>query len=80
MQYTVRNIPELLDAVLRRTAREKGKSLNDVALETLSRGAGLSEQRSRQRDLSDIAQSWREDPAFDSAIAAHDTIDPDLWR
>jgi len=60
MQYTIRNIPELLDAVLRRTAREKGKSLNDVAIEILARGAGLSEQRSRQRDLSDIARRIRD--------------------
>jgi plasmid stability protein len=80
MQYTIRNVPDHLDAALRRAAREKGKSLNDVAIETLARGAGLSEQRSRQRDLSDIAQTWRKDPAFDNAIAAQDTIDADLWR
>lgn len=75
MQYTIRNVPDRLDAALRRAAREKGKSLNDVAVEALARGAGVVEQRCRQRDLTDIAGSWREDPAFDKAIAAQDTVD-----
>ena len=80
MQYTIRNVPESLDGALRRSAREQGKSLNEVSLEALARGAGVVEPRSRQRDLSQIAGSWREDAAFDSALAAQDTIDAELWR
>jgi hypothetical protein len=80
MQYTIRNVPDHLDAALRRAAREKGKSLNDVAIETLARGAGLSDQRCRQRDLGDVAKMWRKDPAFDDAIAAQHTIDSELWK
>ena len=80
MQYTIRNVPDLLDETLRRSAREQGKSLNEVAIEALVRGAGLSERRFRQRDLSDIAGSWRKDPAFEAALAAQDTIDAKLWR
>jgi plasmid stability protein len=80
MQYTIRNIPDPLDAALRRSARDKGKSLNEVALEALVRGVGLDEHRVRQRDLSDIAGSWREDPAFDRAVDEQDVIDPELWR
>jgi hypothetical protein len=75
MQYTIRNVPDLLDEVLRRSAREQGKSLNEVAIEALARGAGLSERRLRQRDLSDIAGTWRKDSAFEAALAAHDTVD-----
>ncbi len=78
MQYTVRNVAPVLDAALRRLAREQGKSLNEVTLESLARGAGLSE-RWRQRDLGDVAGSWQEDAAFDSAVKAQDTIDADLW-
>lgn len=80
MQYTIRNLPEYLDAALRRAAREQGKSLNEVAIEALTRGAGLGESRCRQRDLSDIAGTWQEDPAFDSAIAAQDTVDKEMWK
>ena len=80
MQYTIRNVPELVDAALRQSARQQGKSLNDVAVEALTRGAGLTETRSRQRDLSDIVGSWRKDAEFDRALAAQDTIDEELWR
>ena len=80
MQYTLRNVPEIVDAVLRRRAREQGKSLNEVAIETLTRGAGVTGGRSRQRDLKDIAGTWRKDRAFDRALAAQDTVDEELWK
>jgi plasmid stability protein len=80
MQYTIRNVPNYLDAALRVSAREQGKSLNEVAIEALARGFGLRDERVRQRDLSDIAGSWRRDPAFDRAIAAQDTVDEEMWR
>jgi plasmid stability protein len=80
MQYTIRNVPEQVDTALRQSARRRGKSLNDVAVEALTRGAGLTETRFPQRDLKDIAGSWRKDPEFDRALAAQDTIDEDLWR
>ena len=80
MQYTLRNIPNYLDAALRGSAREQGKSLNEVAVEALTRGAGLAETPQRQRDLQDIARSWHKDPAFDAAIAAQDTVDQEMWR
>jgi len=80
MQYTIRQIPRNLDEALRRTARERGKSLNEVAIEALARGAGVTGERERQRDLADIAGTWRKDPAFDSALAAQHTIDEEMWR
>jgi hypothetical protein len=85
MQYTIRNIPDALDEALRRTARARGKSLNEVAIEALARGAGVSGESRRQRDLGDIAGTWRKDPAFDRALAAQDTVDPhfiekEMWR
>jgi len=33
-----------------------------------------------QRDLSDIAGTWVEDPGFDQVIAAQRQIDPELWK
>jgi hypothetical protein len=80
MQYTLRDIPPPLDSELRRRAKEAGKSLNAVAVEALLRGTGLGETPIRQRDLSDIAGSWQEDPEFDQAIADQDRVDEHLWR
>ena len=80
MQYTIRNIPGTLDQALRKAAREGGKSLNEVTIEALARGAGVTTEHHRQRDLADIAGTWRKDPAFDSALAAQHTIDNEMWR
>ena len=79
MQYTIRNVPEYLNAALREAARQQGKSLNEVAVLALVRGAGLSEGPRRKRDLGDLAGSWREDAAFNAALAAQDTIDEEMW-
>jgi hypothetical protein len=79
MQYTIRNIPGYLDDALRHSAREQGKSLNEVAVEALARGTGLGEHRPRRRDLSDLMGTWVEDPAFDRAIADQDAIDEEMW-
>jgi hypothetical protein len=80
VQYTIRNIPDVLDGVLRQAAKSSGKSLNEVAVEALARGAGLTSNRRKQRDLSDIRGTWIEDPAFDEAVAAQDTIDEEMWK
>jgi len=80
MQYTLRGIPPILDAELRRRAETEGKSLNAVAIEALVRGAGLSETPLRQRDLGDVAGTWQEDCDFDDVIADQLRIDERLWR
>jgi hypothetical protein len=80
MQYTLRDIPPILDSELRRRAKDEGKSLNAVAIEALVRGAGLGETAIRLRDLSDIAGTWQEDREFDQAIAEQDRIDEHLWK
>ncbi len=80
MQYTLRKIPEILDQELRRRASQEEKSLNQVAMEALVRGAGLSQVPTRNRDLADIAGQWREDPEFDQALASQDRVDEEMWR
>jgi Antitoxin FitA-like, ribbon-helix-helix len=80
MQYTIRNVPNSLDEALRRAAREQDKSLNEVAIEALARGTGITGERGRLRDLSDIAGTWRKDPAFDRAVAAQHAVDEEMWR
>jgi hypothetical protein len=80
MQYTLRDIPPILDKELRRRAKSEGKSLNAIAIEVLVRGAGLGETPMRQRDLGEIAGSWQEDRDFDEAIVEQDQVDERLWR
>ncbi len=80
MQYTLRNIPKVLDDELRRRAREQNKSLNQVVLEALKRAVGLVGEPVRQRDLSDVAATWVSDPDIDAALEEQRRVDVDLWR
>lgn len=80
MQYTVRKIPAALDKVIRGKARAEGKSMNEVALQALVQGLGLSGESVFRRDLGDIAGTWTKDKAVEEALAAQDRVDPDLWK
>ena len=80
MQYTIRGIPAAIDAALRARARADGQSLNEAALAALGEGAGVGGAQRKRRDLGDIAGTWRADKALESALAAQDRVDEDLWR
>jgi len=80
MQYTLRNIPNELDKVLREKAQLEQKSLNQVAVEALMAALGLTSESIQRRDLSDIVGTWKEDPVFDAAIQEQRQIDPELWK
>jgi hypothetical protein len=79
MQYTIRNVSKQVDTALRKHAKRRGKSLNQLALDALAKEAGLGEP-TRYRDLSWLAGSWVQDPEFDKAIEDQRRIDPDLWK
>jgi plasmid stability protein len=80
MQYTLRNLPKHLDRAIRERARREQKSLNEVAIDALLRAFGMQGEHAAQRDLADIAGSWREDPELDAVLAEQRRVDPDLWR
>ena len=80
MQYTLRNIPKQIDVEVRRRAHQERKSLNQALLDALARGVGLQGEARRQRDLSDIAGTWKKDPLFDRAIQEQDQVDEAIWK
>jgi plasmid stability protein len=80
MQYTIRNLPALLDEAIRKRAKEEGKSLNTVAVEALMQAFGLRGGAPVHRDLSDLAGTWVEDAAVDEALRAQRGIDDEMWR
>jgi hypothetical protein len=51
MQYTIRSIPSKLDKVLRQRSKATGKSLNEVVIEALKKGAGVNTQETTFDDL-----------------------------
>jgi len=42
IQYTIRSIPAKLDQALRQRSKATGKSLNDIVIATLEKGAGVT--------------------------------------
>ncbi len=80
MQYTIRQVPAGLDRALRRKAKEQGKSLNRFVIDRLCQDMGLRDQAAKKRDLSSLAGTWVEDPAFDAIMKEQDQIDPEMWK
>lgn len=80
MQYTIRGIPAVVDDALRARARAAGKSLNEVVVDALAAGAGVTAAPRKRRDLGDVAGTWETDEAVESALATQDEPDEDLWR
>jgi HicB family len=79
-QYTLRRIPPKLDQALRRAARDQGKSLNQVAVETLEHAMGVAEGSRKRRDLSDLLGTWKHDPEVAAALEDQRRIDREAWR
>jgi hypothetical protein len=79
MQYTIRGITPGIDEAARERAKAEGKSLNEVALEALTRGLGLGDEAIVRRDLSDVAGTWKKDAALEASFAARDPVDEGHW-
>ena len=80
MQYTIRKLPARLDKLIRKRAKEEGKSLNTVAVEALMEAFGLRGSVPLHRDVGSLAGSWVEDPAVDEALGEQRGIDEEMWR
>lgn len=80
MQYTIRDVPPHVDRAIRERARAQDKSLNEVAIEALTEGTGLTGVPRKRRDLTDVAGTWPDDVAVERALADQDVVDEDLWR
>jgi hypothetical protein len=77
LQYTIRGIPPEVDRALRRKARRRKQSLNQLIVEELTAATiGLP----KRADFSDLVGRWTPDPMFDEILAAQRQIDPDKWK
>lgn len=80
IQYTIRRVPKRLDDVLRQKAKSEHKSLNEIAVEALKKGAGIDGETQTYHDLDELAGTWIQDDEFDRAIEAMDQVDLELWK
>ena len=80
MQYTLRNVPSVLDRILRQTAHDQRKSLNRVAIEALQRAVGTGQEPRKKRDLAGMSGTWKEDAQIDKVLEEQRCIDPAAWE
>ena len=80
MQYTIRNIPQMIDRALRERARREGRSLNEVVVLALARALGVDGDPVVERDLGTVRGHWHEDAEFDLAIQDQHRIDESIWQ
>ena len=80
IQYTLRQVPARVDRSLRQKSKQSRKSLNEAAIDALTKGLGLADEKVRFHDLDELAGTWQEDAAFNAAIRAQDQVDPRLWK
>ncbi len=78
IQYTIRNIPPAVDRVLRRQAKNAGKSFNQTVVETLTKQTfGTNQVPSTDFDW--LHGKLKLDENFDEAIAEQSRVDETLW-
>ena len=80
-QFTVRNIPAMIEGKIRSLAERSGLSLNQTVIHLLETATG-GKPEARRRDLSGIASKWDADEAdaFDRATAPFESVDEEVWR
>jgi len=82
VQYTVRDVPEEIDGLLRETATLEGVSLNQATLHALQRGLGTERTPVRYRTLRQmLAQTSKvSTEAWRAALEEQDKTNPEDWK
>lgn len=82
VQYTVRDVPEEVDGLLRECAAMEGVSLNQATLRALERGLGSERQPVRYRTLRQmITQTPKvSTKAWQAALEEQDQTNPEDWK
>jgi hypothetical protein len=76
-QYTIRSVPAKVDQALRKRAKKTGKSLNEIAVEALAKGAGITPNATFD-DLDWFIGSMETDSEFDKAMVWMDSLPKDM--
>jgi len=83
MRYvTIRNLPQEVAEALEREKWQRGKSLNQTAIELLSQALGVARQQGGGNGLAALAGGWTEDQwrSFEESVAPTEQIDEELWQ
>ena len=80
MDYTITNIPDVLDRALRERAASEHKSLEAIIVDLLASGLKTKSPQPQSNCIrSDGSSNWRNDPEFEAALRDQKLIDWDAW-
>ena len=81
IQYTIRSVPPQLDQVLKKRAKQSGKSFNQTVIESLNQQTfGSSNPPQKINIFDELFGAKTLDKGFYEAIEAQSQIDDELWR
>jgi hypothetical protein len=80
-QYTVRDVPDVVDARLREEAAKEQISLNQAALKVMERGLGLADGPVRRRSLRGLVKATDslDRAGWEKALRSMDQVNPTDW-
>jgi len=82
---TIRGIDPEVDEKLKKTAKEQGKSTNQLVLEMIRKNLGIEKEKKYSREYNDLDSlfgKWSEEEYKDitKKIERERTIDNELWK
>ena len=82
IQYTIRNIPPAVDKVIRKRAKQTGKSFNQTLVDLLSLQTFGTTKPKLDENFDWLFGAGKDslDESFDDAIAELSQVDEELWQ
>ena len=80
IQYTIRNIPTVVDQVIRKRAKQTGKSFNQTVVDMLSLQSVGTTRPKENNNFDWLFGSMKLDDKFDESIKDLSQIDKELWK
>lgn len=82
---TIRGVEPKLAEKLKQTAREKGKSVNQLIIELIQERLGMKKQKLYSREYDDLDGLWgrwseTEFKTIEENISKERRIDPEIWE
>lgn len=80
VQYTIRGVPQVVDKLIRKQARENGQSFNSTVVQLLTVQTTGSAQVPKTDDFDWLFGKSTLDTSFDEALAVQSQPEESLWR
>jgi hypothetical protein len=80
IQYTIRNIPQPVDRVIRKRSKQSGKSFNQTVIDLLSLQTFGTTEVSEEFDFDWLFNENTLDESFDEAIEDISKIEENIWK